>query len=311
MQKILITGGTGFAGTHLLKALQKRDTEDEIHLTSLHEHQLPGVQVHALNLIDAAAVEKLIQDIQPDQIYHLASLAGVADSFKDPQTVINNNFQLTLNVLEAVRKFAPQAKILLISSAEIYKPNLEGRPIAEDGLLEPSNPYAASKAAQDLLASAYGQSFNLNIVRARPFNHIGPGQNKGFVVADFASQIAAIEKDDQIHEIKVGNLKAARDFTDVDDMMRAYILLMEKGARGEVYNIGRGQAIKIQAILDQLLALAHKKIDVIIDQERLRPIDIPTIVADNRKIAALGWQAEVPLEETLAHILEDWRDKMV
>lgn len=311
MRKILITGGTGFAGTHLLKALQKKATGDEIHLTSLHEHQLPGIQVHALNLTDAAAVEQLIQTIQPDQIYHLASLASVADSFKEPQAVINNNFQLTLNVLEAVRKFTPQTKMLLISSAEIYKPNLAGQPITENDLIEPSNPYAASKAAQDLLGGAYSQSFNLNIVRARPFNHIGPGQNKGFVVTDFASQIAAIEKNGQINEIKVGNLKAARDFTDVDDMMRAYILLMEKGARGEVYNIGSGKAIKIQTILDQLLALAEKEIKVVIDQKRLRPVDIPTITADNHKITALGWQAEIPLEETLARILQDWRDKMV
>ena len=311
MQKILITGGTGFVGQHLLAALQNQTEPKEIHLTSLHDHQIAGVQVHALDLTKSEAVNDLIKTLQPDQIYHLASLAGVGESFRHPQEVISNNFNLTLNLLEAVRQFSPSSRMLLVSSAEIYQPNREGKPIAEDNLIAPAHPYAASKAAQDLLGGTYAQSFGLDIVRARPFNHIGPGQRNGFVVADFASQIAALEKSDQESEIKVGNLLAARDFTDVDDMVRAYILLMEKGARGEVYNLGRGQAVAIQDILDQLLSLAKKKITVVVDQERLRPVDVPVIVADTHKIAALGWQAEIPLEETLARILQDWREKMV
>ena len=313
MKKILITGGTGFVGGHLLRALQQviSISETEIHLTSLHEQKVEGTIVNALDLTDKIAVEKLFQTVLPDEIYHLASLASVPDSFKDPHGVVDNNFKLTLNVLEAIRQFTPQAKMLLVSSADIYQPRPDLKKINEEVLVAPANPYSASKAAQDLLAGAYSQSFALNIVRARPFNHIGAGQNRGFVIADFASQIAAAEKDPQINSLAVGNLSAARDFTAVDDIVQAYILLMAQGEKGEIYNLGRGEAITIQTVLDRLLALSQKKLTVTIDQSKFRPIDNPYICADTSKINALGWQAKIPLEQTLAEILQDWREKMV
>ena len=313
MKKILITGGTGFVGGHLLRALQRviSISETEIHLTSLHEQKVEGAIVNALDLTDKIAVEKLFQTILPDEIYHLASLASVPDSFKDPHGVVDNNFKLTLNVLEAMRQFTPQAKMLLVSSADIYQPRPDLKKINEEVLVAPANPYSASKAAQDLLAGAYSHSFALNIVRARPFNHIGAGQNRGFVISDFASQIAAAEKDPQINSLAVGNLSAARDFTAVDDIVQAYILLMAQGEKGEIYNLGRGEAITIQTVLDRLLALSQKKLTVTIDQSKFRPIDNPYICADTSKIKTLGWRAKIPLEQTLAEILQDWRDKMV
>lgn len=311
-KKVLITGGTGFVGGHLLAALQKEAPGDAYHLTSLHPHDVPGATVHALNLTDAAAVTQLIQELQPDQIYHLASIASVPEGFAHPAEVINNNYQLTLNLLEAVRLFSPQTRILLVSSADIYQTGGEKEAINEETTLAPANPYSASKAAQDLLAGAYVQSFGLNIVRARPFNHLGVGQNTGFVMADFASQIAAAERSATANPvIKVGNLSAARDFTDVDDIVSGYILLMNQGKSGEIYNLGRGQAITIQSLLDQLLSLTTCSITVDIDRSKFRPVDKPYICADISKIAALGWQPQIPLEETLAKVLQYWREKMV
>lgn len=310
-KKILITGGTGFVGHYLFRALRQSEPKSELHLTGLHSKEIDGAIVHALDLTDRAAVNQLIQDLHPDQIYHLASLASIPASLQTPYETIDNNIRLTLNLLEAVRQFSPSSRILLISSADIYLPQSTSEKISEDFPLSPANPYAASKAAQDFIANSYQKSFNLDIIRARPFNHIGPGQSLGFVVADFASAIAAAEKDPAITEIKVGNLSAARDFTDVADMVQAYIILMQKGVSGEIYNLGRGQTVTIQSILDQLLALATKEIKVVVDQSKFRPVDIPAICADNRKIIALGWQPQIPLADTLANILQYWRDKMV
>lgn len=311
MKKILITGGTGFVGGHLFAALKKvtSTSTSEIHLTSLHGQEVEGAIVDALDLTDKKAVEELFQKVLPDEIYHLASLASVPDSFKDPHGVVDNNFKLTLNVLEAMRQFTPQAKMLLVSSADIYQQRPDLKKINEEVLVAPANPYSASKAAQDILAGAYSKSFALNIVRARPFNHIGAGQNRGFVIADFASQIAAAEKDDQINSFAVGNLSAARDFTAVEDIVQAYILLMEQGQSGEIYNLGRGQAITIQAVLDRLLALAQKKLTITIDKSKFRPVDNPYICADTSKITTLGWQAKISLDQSLTAILQDWREK--
>ncbi len=311
MKKILITGGTGFVGRHLLTALQKKEKAAQLHLTSLRAQEIEGATVHALDLTNKVEVEKLIKDLQPEEIYHLASIANVAESFRQPYQVLDNNIRLTLNLLEALRQFSPTSRLLLVSSADIYQVATKEEKISEKQDLNPQSPYAVSKTAQDLMAQTYYQSFSLPLVIARPFNHIGPGQGRGFVIADFASEIARVEKDEQINEIKVGNLTAARDFTDVRDIVQAYILLMEKGALGEAYNLGRGETIKIATVLEKLLALSTKKITVVTDPEKIRPLDKPFICADNSKVSALGWQPQIPIEETLSQVLAYWREEMV
>ncbi len=315
-EKILITGGTGFVGSHLVQALQAQTEEKEIHITSLHSPKTLSAspstpQIHPLDLTQADAVSALIQDLQPSQIYHLASIASVPASLAEPRQVIDNNFALTLNLLEAVRLYAPNTRLLLVSSADIYARRPDLASLDETVLLDPSNPYSASKAAQDLLAGTYYHSYNLDIIRARPFNHFGPGQAPGFVIADFAQQIAAIEAGQAPPVIKVGNLSAARDFTAVQDIVQAYILLMAQGASGAIYNLGSGQATPIQAILDQLLALATTPIQVETDPTRLRPSDNPHICANISKIRTLGWQPQIPLDQALTKVLQYYRNQMI
>ena len=312
MAKILITGGTGFAASHLVEALHERGEKD-IHLTAYRDEGefvkqfIQAENIHQLNLADKQATRDLIQKIQPEQIYHLASLASVGDSFEKQSFVLEMNIALQVNLLEAIRLHAPQAKLLHISTALVYAKN--NQPLDEQAALGPDNPYALSKLTQDLLTQIFSQKENLQVVIARPFNHIGERQTLGFVVADWAAAIARIERGKQ-DSLPVGNLNSVRDFTDVKDMVQAYILLMEKGLPGEIYNIGSGQGTQIQEILDLLCSLAQKPIEIVSDPQKIRPIDLPSLVCDNEKIKALGWQPKQQLKNTLARILEYWRENL-
>lgn len=310
--QILITGGTGFAGSHLVAALKDAGYTD-IAVTSYSGEapdmpEFADVSVHKLDMTDAAAVGELLKEVQPAQIYHLAAIAAVGKSFEQGAQLLHNNTQLQINLLEAVRLHSPEARVLVIGSAEEYGMSVseDEVPITESHELRPVNPYGVSKVTQDLLAFAYAQSHNLQIVRVRPFNHIGARQTPEFAVPSFAQQIVAIERGQQ-HELRVGNLSGIRDFTDVSDMMRAYILLMERGVVGEVYNVGSGTGVSMQSIVDQLTALATVAVPVVVDQSRMRPLDIPKIIANNEKITALGWKPEVPLQESLQQVVEYWR----
>ena len=307
MSEILITGGTGFVGTYLRDFLRASEPDARLHLTS----HAPGessqnVIIHTLDLNDSQKVNELIEKVRPEKIFHLASLASVADSFAQPVTVLRNNFNLTLNILETVRTIVPQARTLVVSSSDVYD-HTDPAAIDERRGLAIGNPYAASKAAQDAMAQAYAKSFGLPIIIVRPFNHIGPGQRPGFVVADFARAIARAEKDESARTIRVGNLAASRDFTDVRDMVAAYALLMNKGKVGEIYNAGSGQAVTIQSILDSLVAQASAPVQVEIDESKFRPVDAPVVVADSNKLRRLGWQPTIPLAQTLTEILDSWR----
>ncbi|MBQ6154391.1 GDP-mannose 4,6-dehydratase [bacterium] len=308
MTKILITGGTGFVGTYLCQLLKQEQPDAQLILTTQHaRHNDDGVQLEVLDLGDAQAVTELIKRTKPDQIYHLASIASVSDSFSQPAKVLQNNFQLTLNLLEALRQFSPQSRLLLVSSADLYD-HTDPAPIDENRQLNVVNPYAASKATQDVMGQAYAKSFGLPIIIVRPFNHIGPGQKLGFVVADFASKVAQAQADPTAREIKVGNLEAQRDFTDVRDVVKAYYLLMQKAPTGEIYNLGSGKAVSIQGILDTLISFADVPVKVTIDPAKIRPVDAPLIIADASKARSLGWQPTIPLEQTLRDIFDFWRD---
>ncbi len=310
-QPILVTGGTGFAGSHLLEALAEAGYRN-LHTTSLQAKRpnwvSPDVVIHQVELTDSVATAEFIAELQPVHIYHLASMAVVGQSFEIAQSLLSNNIALQLNVLEAVRSHAPGARLLTIGSAEEYGAVRLGpdEKINEGYPLSPVNPYAVSKTTQDLLAHAYHQSYQLQIVRTRPFNHIGERQTPHFAISSFAKQIVAIERGQQ-SEIKVGNLQAVRDFTDVKDMVRAYITLMEHGRVGEVYNIGSGVGRSIEELLAELCRQATAPIKVSIDQNLIRPLDVPRLVADNGKIAQLGWFPTIPLPNTLQRMLEYWR----
>lgn len=305
---ILITGGTGFAGSHLVEYLLSRK-EKNIHVTthSGRDHflgeLLPAENFHQLDLNNQTEVENLIQSLQPDHLYHLASIAAVENSFSKIREIMQNNITLQINLLDAIKKFSPQTRTLVITSAEQYQKS--NSKLSETSPIEPNNPYAVSKATQDMLAYMYSV-LGLKIIRARPFNHIGERQKTNFAVAAFASQIAKIERHQQA-TLRVGNLAAVRDFTDVKDMVKAYHLLMTKGEIGQVYNIGSGFGIKVSDILEKLTRMAKTEIRIETDPDRMRPIDNPYIVADNAKIVALGWHPTIPIDQTLARTLNYFR----
>jgi GDP-4-dehydro-6-deoxy-D-mannose reductase len=297
--KIVVTGGAGFVGTYVTQELQIN---------------LPHVQVEVwdrttgVDISDAGTYVPQLQKLQPDWVIHLAALASVGDSLKNPDSVRRVNVEGTRQLLENIQQVSPATKCIVASSSDIYGQGAS-TPLPELSLADshPQNPYAQSKWDMEKMIEDTCNNF---VIRVRPFPHIGPGQKLGFVTADFASQVAAIEQGKQEAVIRVGNLEAQRDFTDVRDVARAYRLLIEKGTVGEVYNISSGVATSIQSILDTFLGLARVEITVQEDPTRMRPSDTPILVGDASKIkAATGWQPEIPLKKTLKDILEYWRGR--
>ncbi|PIR58600.1 MAG: GDP-mannose 4,6 dehydratase [Candidatus Pacebacteria bacterium CG10_big_fil_rev_8_21_14_0_10_56_10] len=320
---ILITGGTGFAGSHLVELLAGQgNARPDIHVTQypgstdsgVVSQLLPTANIHAVDLIDRSAVNQLINDLKPAQVYHLAALSRVGDSFDQADRVIIDNTQLQLNLLDAVRDHANQARLLVVGSAQEYDVQAGSRDgLTETDLLGPANPYGVSKVAQDLLSLSYHYAYQLRVVRVRPFNHIGERQASGFVVTDFSQQIVERERrassGGQPEPIRVGNLAAVRDFTDVKDVVKAYRLVMERGHPGQVYNVGSGRGRSIQQLLDTMISLANADIAIVKDQAKFRPLDVAAIIADNSKVRSLGWQPAIPLEQTLVRVLDYWRSK--
>lgn len=307
---ILITGGTGFVGSHLQEALWAKGCTN-IHITSTRDIDFMNAKVHPVDLTDRAATHSLFEKLHPQWIFHLASYAIVSNSFENQHTIYQQNALIQEHVLEATKLFAPTARFLNVSSGEIYGKSIDAAelPITESHVFRPSNPYAVSKIYQDSLAYMYSLAHHLNIVRARPFNHIGERQSNKFVVPSIAEQIAKIEKGLQT-KLNIGNTEAIRDFSDVKDVVQAYILLIEKGDAGETYNIGSGKGHSIQDVLEMLVSLSSVNITVEVDSERLRPSDIPVMIASIQKINALGWHPTIPLHETVVRILEFWRKRV-
>lgn len=316
--KALITGVTGFAGSHLAEHLVSKKQYD-VSGTYLLAQGISNldkvkneVELFRIDLMFPEECNKLIKKIKPDLVFHLAALPSPANSFKNPQETLTNNIIAEVNILNAIKiNNLLNTKILVISSADIYgivkKENL---PIDENTPLMPLSPYAVSKIAQDFLGLQYFLSYNLKIVRIRPFNHIGPRQSSHFVVASIAKKIAEIKKR-KAQFLSVGNLESRRDFTDVRDMVRAYEMALEKGKVGDVYNIGSGVSYKISDILHKMILLSTKEIKIRIDKGLLRPIDNPDLVCDASKFIRLTkWKPEIDIDTTLKDTLDYWR-KMI
>jgi len=315
MKKVFITGITGFAGSFLAEHIASQK-DYEIFGSFLSDTNLENtssvkekVSLRQIDLRDSRKLQDLIKEIRPDFVYHLAALTSPADSFKNPVEFINNNIEAEVNLLEAIRKTGILPKVLIASSAEVYGEVAAGDlPIDEDTPLRPASPYAVSKVAQDFLGLQYFISYKIPVIRVRPFNHIGPRQAPNFVVSSFSKRIVDIERGKE-SVMRVGNLMAKRDFTDVRDIARGYLLLLEMGDPGDVYNIGSGRSYKISEILDKLLSMANKDIKTEIDKQLLRPIDVPELVCDNKKIfQKTSWKPEIPIEKTLADTLDYWRN---
>lgn len=311
--RALITGINGFVGSHLAEHLLAAGPWNIIGLG-----RQPGVTLSALqkrigyicaDMNDAEQVDTALDQARPDVIFHLAGQANVPRAFVDPHATLQANVGAQLNLFLALLRRRENPLIIIASSNEIYghvRP--EDLPLTEDTPLRPVNPYAVSKAAQDLFAYQYHISHQLRTIRFRPFNHIGPRQTEAFVVPAFAAQIAKIEIGRQEPVLRVGNLAAERDFSDVRDMARAYELAALHGTPGAAYNIGGGYAVSIQRILDILLTFSTCDIQVEPDPARMRPSDVPCVVCDSSRFRnATGWEPQIVLEQTLFDTLEYWR----
>lgn len=317
-KKILITGATGFVGSHLAEYLVDKYNDNEFYGTYLSDSSLKNLEavrnhinLTKLDLSNEKEVFELIEKIKPSTIFHLAAMSSAADSFSSPAESIINNIHSQVNILEGVRKLnLVDSKILIISSAEVYGDvDKNDLPIDENVNFRPTNPYAVSKLTQDFLGLQYFLSYNLKIIRVRPFNHIGPRQSPGFVVAAFAKKIVEIEKGKGNGVLTVGNLEAKRDFTDVRDMVKAYDLAVSIGVLGEVYNLGSGISYKISDILNKLLSLSKAEIKVEVDKSLFRSIDNPDLVCDAAKFKKLtGWTPEIGIDTTLKDTLDYWRN---
>lgn len=294
--KAFITGASGFVGRHLTDFLAGRKGV-----------KVYGLQASDCDIRNSKTLLAFVRKIRPDILFHLAAQSSVQLSWKNPEETFQINLIGTLNLLEAARNSGLHPRIQIAGSAEVYGQAPKGR-IRETDSLDPINPYAASKAAQELLAGQYHASLDLKIIRTRAFNHIGPGQSENFVASNFAKQVARIEAGKQPPVIRVGCLESIRDFTDVRDIVRAYWLAMEKGVPGEVYNVCSGVGHKIREIVDFYLDQSRVKIKVRKDPLRLRLSEVSQRVGDPGKfMKKTGWKPQISFEASLRDILDDWR----
>ena len=313
MKRALIIGVAGFVGSYLIDHIQKHCVWSIV-VTKMPQETMacPGVDICDLDILAPEAIERLLEEQRPDYIFHLAAQSSVAVSWKNPGLTVDVNVKGSLNVLDAVRKLDYKPRVLLIGSGEEYGHVRENEvPVREDNVLRPGNIYAATKACQNMIGAIYAQAYGMDVMMVRAFNHVGPNQSPIFVVADFCKQTAEIEAGLKEPVIKVGNLSARRDFSDVRDVVRAYVELMEKGKAGETYNVGSGNAVEIRKILDMILCRSKKEIQVEVEPSRMRPVDVPVIEADISKLkACTGWKQKITLEETIQDTLEYWRQKL-
>jgi GDP-4-dehydro-6-deoxy-D-mannose reductase len=308
----LVTGAAGFAGRHLIEAIVADTSWDVVGLSRRQVALGRRTRSVSCDLLDANLVKRILERYRPDVIFHLAAQSYVPKSVADPASTLTNNILGQLNLLEGVVATGLSPRILIVSSSEIYGAIDPGQlPVNESAPLKPGNPYAVSKATQDLLGYQYATSARLDIVRVRPFNHSGPGQSERFVLSGFARQVAEAEARRVEPSVLVGNLDAQRDFLDVRDVVRGYQLAIEHAKRGDVYNIASGIPRRIGDLLGEFLALSSIPLIVRQDPARVRPSDVPVIYGDASKFRAVtGWQPEIQIEQTILDLLTYWRGRL-
>jgi GDP-4-dehydro-6-deoxy-D-mannose reductase len=329
---ILITGITGFVGGYLARALARGEEgggPEAPNVVGTSFPQAPPASAGNIFYLDLRVecdVRDLVRRVRPEWVFHLAAVSNVRSSWQARRNTLETNVLGTHNLLEAVRLEAPRARVLFVSSSDVYGVAAEGdAPLAEDRPFRVTNPYAYSKAAGEMMCGFYERIEGLDIVIARPFPHTGPGQAPDFVCADWARQIVHIERGKAEPVIHVGNLDVKRDFSDVRDVVKAYIMLMRKGRRGEVYNVCSGKAVALREILDFLVGEAETRpsrsseppgaktgrkqaIKVQVDPGKLRKTDVPLLLGSNSKlIAETGWSPRIPIEQTLRDLLAYFR----
>jgi GDP-4-dehydro-6-deoxy-D-mannose reductase len=315
--RTLVTGAAGFVGGHLIEWLGAEEGADVVAwyrsggtappANGFSETSASRVTWQAINLLDASSVHRALADLRPVAVYHCAGAAHVGLSWGNTTQTLAINVRGTHNLLEGLRRANVAARVVIPSSAMVYAP--ADRALSEDDPLVPRSPYALSKLAQEMEGvRAIGNGLDVTIARA--FNHMGPRQDPHFSASGFARRIADIEAGRWEPEIAVGNLDAQRDLTDVRDTIRAYRLILERGAPGRPYNVCSGRAITIRELLDRLLARARVPVRVRVDPARLRPNDVPLLLGNPARIETeLGWRPEIPLDRTLDDLLNDWRSR--
>jgi GDP-4-dehydro-6-deoxy-D-mannose reductase len=292
LQTVVITGGKGFVGRHLERELKE------------NKYRVVIWDKPEVDITKSETYREELKKIKPEWVVHLAAIASVGQSLKEEELTYRVNVEGTRRLLETVQEVSPVTKVLVVSTADIYGQG-SSTPLPELKLAEcrPKNPYAQSKWQMEKIIE---ENFLERVIVVRPFPHIGPGQSKGFVTADFASQLATGGE-----VMRVGNLEARRDFTDVRDVVRAYRLLLERGELGEVYNIASGRAVSVQEILEKLIKISGRKVRVEQDPDKLRPSDVPISVGDASKLKkTTGWEREISFEQSLQDIWEYWRKRV-
>ncbi|HLD24532.1 MAG TPA: GDP-mannose 4,6-dehydratase [Patescibacteria group bacterium] len=316
-KKALITGIAGFVGSHMAELLLSKGYEvyglcrprsKMDHIESIKSK----LHLEDADLLDSHSLYTTINSIKPDYIFHLAAQSFVPTSWGSPAVTLEVNIVGSANVFESVRQAGIDPVIQIACSSEEYGlVHPEEVPIKETNPLRPLSPYAVSKLAMDYLGYQYFESYKMKIIRTRGFNHTGPRRGDTFAESTFAKQIALIEKGKQEPVIYVGNLEASRDYTDVRDMVRAYLLAVEKCDSGEVYNIATGKAIKIADVLSMMLEMSKVKVEIKQDPKRMRPSDVPILIGDSSKfVVKTGWKPEIPFTKTAQDLLNYWRERV-
>jgi GDP-4-dehydro-6-deoxy-D-mannose reductase len=295
--RAFVTGGGGFVGRHLGDHLRG------------HGDDVTSVDLE-VDVADPEAIAAAVVSARPEAIYHLAALSHVGDSWESPHEVLRVNLLGTAAVLSAARLVPEPPVVLVVSSAEVYGAVSESDlPIGETAPVRPVSPYAASKAAAEVLALQAARGYGQPVVVVRPFNHIGPGQAPSFAVSALAKRIVEAEREGADH-IPVGTLSARRDYTDVRDVVRAYRALVVGGRRGEVYNVCSGQDVAVAEVAERLCRLAGRDLELVTDPELVRPVDLPVLRGDGSRLAGdTGWKPEITLDETLVDVLQFWRSR--
>jgi len=316
-KKAFVTGIAGFVGSHLAELLLSKGFEvyGLVRPRTRRDYIEPimnKLHLDDADILDSHSLYATISRIKPDYIFHLAAQSYVPTSWISPSVTLEANIVGSANLFEAVKQTGIDPVIQIACSSEEYGlVHPDELPIKETNPLRPLSPYAVSKLAMDYLGYQYFQSYKVRIVRTRGFNHTGPRRGDTFAESTFAKQIALIEKKKQEPVIHVGNLEASRDYTDVRDMVKGYLLSVEKCDPGDVYNICTGSAIKIGDMLKLLLSFSKVKVDIKEDPARMRPSDVPVLLGDNSKfVAKTGWKPEIPFEKTMEDLLNYWRERV-
>jgi GDP-4-dehydro-6-deoxy-D-mannose reductase len=310
-RSVLVTGAAGFAGGHLLSLLRQDGPVEGWYRPGVPPPATApgpaeGVSWRAVDLRDARAVDDGVRDLQPAAIYHLAGAANQGAAWANTDVTLELNAWVTHVLLRSMARHAADARVLVTTSAAIYAPS--DAPQREDARVAPTTPYGVSKLAQEMVALQAARDERLDVVVVRPFNHVGPGQDLGFFAPEFARQLARIEAGLEPGPMRVGNLSPRRDLCDVRDTVRAYRLLMQRGTRGEIYNVCRGEAVEIGELLDMMRRAVATPVDVVVAPEKLRPVDVPLLIGDHTRLtSATGWQPELPLDQTMRDILAEQR----